>query len=494
MKFVRYSVLSVLFLCSFALLAQAQWVKKANIPLGGTDAAMSFAVDGKIYFGGGTLPTNAFYEYDPATDKWTRKADLPIVHSIRAFGVSFAVGSKGYVALGQSDTSISFASQQGSVTNDLWEYDPTANTWTQKANFPGVRRDGAMAFVIGDKAYVGAGVGPDFFYAGDFFEYDPASDKWTQKSDLPSGPIGFPMGFSIGSMGYMVGGGNPNEVTDAWSYDPAKDEWNEIRTFPGDARQAGAAFALDSLGYVGLGEAQYTKSFSDIYSYYPKTDEWTKVRPNFPYALGVGWPAVAVIGSTAYIGSGADQNFSFKDFWYAYSAASEPPLTAVTLLMPANNTTISDTAIDFSWEPVATATGYHIELAQTPDFAGQLFEDIVTTPTFHVPTFLPGTFYWRVAAKRSDVEGPWSEVRSFTEVEASVASIRSNTSKAYPNPAHYLLHIAAIGAVRVYDALGREVSIAQSNGMLNISALAPGAYRYTVASQLGMVSGSFMKE
>ena len=41
--------------------------------------------------------------------------------------------------------------------NDFWEYDPTTNTWTQKANFGGTPRDGAVGFSIGSKGYIGTG-------------------------------------------------------------------------------------------------------------------------------------------------------------------------------------------------------------------------------------------------------------------------------------------------------------------------------------------------
>ena len=40
---------------------------------------------------------------------------------------------------------------------DFWEYDPTANTWTQKADFGGTARKNAVGFSIGTKGYIGTG-------------------------------------------------------------------------------------------------------------------------------------------------------------------------------------------------------------------------------------------------------------------------------------------------------------------------------------------------
>ena len=42
-------------------------------------------------------------------------------------------------------------------TKDFWEYDPVANTWTQKADFGGAARDSAVGFSIGSKGYIGTG-------------------------------------------------------------------------------------------------------------------------------------------------------------------------------------------------------------------------------------------------------------------------------------------------------------------------------------------------
>ena len=490
---LRYTVICALLVAAIARPTHAQWTKRANIPNSGIDAGFAFGVGDKVYFGGGYGITKAFYEYDPVANKWTRKADIPVAKLYRCFGVSFSIGSKGYVALGQSDTT---GGGQPTVTNDIWEYDPSANVWTRKADFPGSPRDGAMAFVVNGKAYVGAGVSASAQYVGDMYEYDPVQDKWTKKADMPNGPLGFPMAFSIGSKGYMVCGGRGGELTEGWAYDPSLDQWDPIADFPGTAREAGVGFDIDTLGYVGLGEANYTTTYSDIYSYNPKTDTWSKVTPSFPYELGVGWPTVAVSGETAYMGSGADQNFAYKNLWYGYS--TQPLLTAATLTAPANNASINDTAIDFSWQAVPTATGYHLEISLNSSFSGQLFEQQVTTPTAHVQTLLPGTFYWRVAAKRPDGEGPWSEVRSFSEgLGAGVASSGAKTSfTVYPNPTRDVLNLSSAGSVVVYDLLGREVLSAHSaTGTLDVSSLPNGEYRCVLTTPNSMVSTTrFVKQ
>src|SRR5450432_1164123 len=86
-----------------------------------------------------------------AQDIWTQKADFG--GGSREFAVGFSIGSKGYLGTGRDNTE--------TLKNDLWEYDPAANTWTQKANFGGTPRYFAVGFAIGDKGYIGTGTSSD---------------------------------------------------------------------------------------------------------------------------------------------------------------------------------------------------------------------------------------------------------------------------------------------------------------------------------------------
>src|SRR5205823_10618643 len=74
----------------------------------------------------------------------------------------FSIGSKGYVGTGAHD----------GPKRDFWEYDPSTNVWTQKADFGGLPRLAAVGFSIGSKGYLGTGqhnFGPDKIFG----EYSP---------------------------------------------------------------------------------------------------------------------------------------------------------------------------------------------------------------------------------------------------------------------------------------------------------------------------------
>jgi len=78
------------------------------------------------------------------------------------------IGSKGYVGLG-------YDSYASTSYKDFWEYDPATNIWTRKADFGGAARSGARGFSIGSNSYIGMGFnGSDL---KDFWEYTPGFDE-----------------------------------------------------------------------------------------------------------------------------------------------------------------------------------------------------------------------------------------------------------------------------------------------------------------------------
>ncbi len=106
------------------------------------------------------------------------------------------------------------------------------NTWTQKADFGGGERLAIVGFSIGNKGYLGTGIGGPSFKK-DFWEYDPSANTWTQKADFGGTARYDAVGFSIGSKGY-IGTGFSGSYTpfnsvptkDFWEYDPSTNTWN----------------------------------------------------------------------------------------------------------------------------------------------------------------------------------------------------------------------------------------------------------------------------
>ncbi|MBI5955254.1 MAG: S8 family serine peptidase [Chloroflexi bacterium] len=95
-----------------------------------------------------------------------------------------------------------------------------------------------------------------------------------------------------------------------------------------------------------------------------------------------------------------------------------PTPAATTLTAPANALSTNVTTPVFTWNPVAYAGGYELQLANASTFAAltikQTYSDVV--PTYTATDLDDGTYYWRVRAKHYSnpaVFGAWSAARYF---------------------------------------------------------------------------------
>jgi hypothetical protein len=124
------------------------------------------------------------------------------------------------------------------------------NTWIKRADFGGKGRYGAVAFTIGNRAYVGVGLDNNLNYH-DFWEFNPNLNTWSQKADVPVAPKISPIAFSIGGKGYIGCGDGKN---DFWQYDPVKDTWTALGPVPGYSRLYPVCFTIGNISiYSSLG-------------------------------------------------------------------------------------------------------------------------------------------------------------------------------------------------------------------------------------------------
>lgn len=213
--------------------ATDNWTTKSDMPTARQGLSTN-VINGKIYAIGGGVSSSTSYEsvktfstveeYDPMTDIWTTKSPMP---TSRGFHSAHVVDGKIYI-IGGSHESYPGLNHVKTVA----VYDPVTDTWTQKGDMPRGIGAGSSSMVNG-KIYTFGGYGG----ARRVDEYDPATDTWTRKSDMPTGRNTFTTS-TLEKKIYIIGGyvvptlpGYPG-LTIVEIYDPATDTWKTATDMP----------------------------------------------------------------------------------------------------------------------------------------------------------------------------------------------------------------------------------------------------------------------
>ncbi len=238
----------------------------------GRTEAVAFSVNGKGYVGTGYDGENSkrlsdFWEYDPATNTWKKMDDFP--GGGRYSACAFAIGNYGYVGTGYGD---------GLIDNtDFYRFDPTAasgSQWTKVRSLGGDKREDAMAFTYNGKGYVFAGYNKTSGgYLNDMYEYDPSADTWTKKTLLDDDDNWTIMrkagcAFVLDNKAYVALGQKSGTILDVWEYDFTTDLWTEKTPFEKTGRYNAVSFVVNGKAFVATGESGSTY-FDDVYEFKP---------------------------------------------------------------------------------------------------------------------------------------------------------------------------------------------------------------------------------
>ena len=286
------------------------------------------ATNGKLYvFGGwdGGKARGVAYEYDPATDKWTKKTSMPRPAHHAALA---AANGKIYVMGGfvpPKDTAIPVGGAWEPIDN-AWEYDPAADSWKSLPPLPG-KRGSAVAAEVGGKIYVIGGAttmegSKDPFFTffgpsrvlGTNEVYDPATNKWESRRPM-SVPRNHAFGGVVNGKIYVIGGRTGHGFilsatnTDVVEeYNPVNDSWSVPKERMPTARSGGASGTDGRRIYVAGGEVttkDLVGAFRSVEAYDPVTNSWMTL-PSMPMPRhGI---AGAVIGNRFHLVSGMMQS------------------------------------------------------------------------------------------------------------------------------------------------------------------------------------------
>jgi hypothetical protein len=309
------------FLNDFQLDLVSPWVQKSSLPgsVFGTYGS-TFVINGKIYFANSTSTDDKdFWEYNPSTDSWEQKADIPgPPYSLR---VAFAVNEIGYVGTG--DCKAYYCATGFTGSSLFYSYSPDSDTWEQVSYIVGSPAFnggliGAIGFQDDNYGYMFAGLAPyDYYYnipESNYWRYDPITDNWEiigVFSEFNSYLLS-PAGFQIDGLFYMGGGENNTAEkynSNFWAFDPATNTWEDIAEFPGIPRRGAVGFSRDGFGYIGLGFNENYGNLKDFWKYDPSENQWRRVA-DLPASPREGAVSAEANGRV-FVGLGTQEN----DLW-----------------------------------------------------------------------------------------------------------------------------------------------------------------------------------
>lgn len=239
--------------------------------LGTASADLSGVVyNGKIYvFGGyGVNADNSLKKiqiYDPITDSWSYGPDL----NYARWGATVEiVGNKAYIFGGASNSG-------GTAVIPCEIYDLINNTVSVTTDLPnGIQAQGLISTVCNDKIYV--------IYSGSNFEFDPTNNSFTQKAYLPYSTR-WSNCVHVNVDGedriYVLGGYTNGASTLMSYYVPSTNSWVNLGNITPFANYGGINGVVYNGQIVfGFGQRSNGEFFNEYCLFNPKTEEWSDVH------------------------------------------------------------------------------------------------------------------------------------------------------------------------------------------------------------------------
>ena len=315
----------------------AQWTRKADMPTARADFSTS-VVDGKIFAIGGQvqLEMNEFGDmtlskvemYDPETDTWEQRTDMPTPRSAVSTSV---VDGKIFAIGGAQMKKIKHSRGWGLEAKKLTTvemYDPATDTWTQKADMPTPRSYLSTSVMDGKIYAIGGMSSSNEKWRLETVEvYDPLTDTWAKAKDIThprsctaisvvNGEI-----YAIGGRGWSGIQKEPDPyLSSVEVFNPKTNQWQKRTEMPAPKTSHTASVINGKIYVIGgyVEEGNKVKNLATIESYDPATDCWTQEQDML---IGKSGHTTEVIDGKIYIFGGS-------------SRFSRDPLTSVEVYDP----------------------------------------------------------------------------------------------------------------------------------------------------------------
>jgi N-acetylneuraminic acid mutarotase len=335
---MRNVVTLLVCVCSFNLYGQF-WIQKSSFGGVGRHRAVGCATENRGYLGlghvngsGVDISYKDWWEYDPSSDAWSQKANYPVNNH---GATSFVVNDQPCVGGGSS------------LNGEFFKFDPIQNTWNPIAVCPFFNPGDTQGFSVNNKGYV---------YVGQqMAEYDPSTNGWSLKATPPIIFGSWTCSFTIEGSGYIKAG------TKLFEYKPIHNTWTQRAEFPGASSGGSYGFSILQRGFVTCGYVGGLSTVTDqVWSFYPGTNSW-QLELEFP-GTSRRFPVAFSIHERGYFGTGTN-GINLNDFWQ-YN--------------PTINTSEIDEFSTFSWKvyPNPSSDFLHIYLDNEwgPQTYGEMYD------------------------------------------------------------------------------------------------------------------------
>ena len=219
------------------------WSRIGAFPEQMANPPVVFAVNGKGY----CIGNGHCWQFDPVTNQWTRKSDMQNdIHD------PLVINNKVYLR---------------SNNNRLLVYDPSTDSYTQKNNLPILGISLVGLFVVNGEGYYIGDVGQCWKYdpGADSWQQKAGFNLSGSVSNTSSFSLNN-YGYIIGDLNHATY--NDNQKMKLWRYDPSLNQWNQ---FDEDYLGYGAYYintvSLNGIVYVGLGYNNGDFNATDFWSF-----------------------------------------------------------------------------------------------------------------------------------------------------------------------------------------------------------------------------------
>jgi N-acetylneuraminic acid mutarotase len=266
----------------------AAWIALSSLPTPRAEVAGA-VLDGHLYviagFEASGNSSNVVEVYDPASDRWQRRANLP---EGRDHAMAATAGGKIYVFGG---------SGRNGPSASVFAYDPASDAWARRTDMP-LRRTAGGAAVLDNRIVIVGGTGDS---PTSTMVYDPVQDRWTLGPAMTA-PREHLAVTGDGTHIYVIGGRWDNALkATAESLDSLNGSWKRLPDLP-TARGGTAGGMVKGRIYVAGGEASRPdRTFPEVEAYDPAANVW-RALPLLPTPRhGL---SVLGIGDTLYVVGG----------------------------------------------------------------------------------------------------------------------------------------------------------------------------------------------